>query len=85
MVCAPDRIVAASFIVIGSIGVVAQILNFYRLLKKNDIDVKLYTSRQFKYTLALFGEDIEQNRDKFRSELNKTHELFKQFIHKQRP
>ncbi|EFE94685.1 protease SohB [Serratia odorifera] len=85
MACVADRIVAAPFAIIGSIGVVAQIPNFHRLLKKNDIDVELHTAGQFKRTLTLFGENTEQGRDKFREDLNETHELFKQFVHQQRP
>ena len=60
MACVADRIVAAPFAIIGSIGVVAQIPNFHRLLKKNDIDVELHTAGQFKRTLTLFGENTEQ-------------------------
>ncbi|CAI0722968.1 protease SohB [Serratia ficaria] len=85
MACVADRIVAAPFAIIGSIGVVAQIPNFHRLLKKNDIDVELHTAGQFKRTLTLFGENTEQGREKFREDLNETHELFKQFVHQQRP
>lgn len=85
MACVADYIVAAPFAIIGSIGVVAQIPNFHRLLKKNDIDVELHTAGQFKRTLTLFGENTEQGREKFREDLNETHELFKQFVHQQRP
>ncbi len=85
MACVADRIVAAPFAIIGSIGVVAQIPNFHRLLKKNDIDVELHTAGEFKRTLTLFGENTEQGREKFREDLNETHELFKQFVHQQRP
>jgi serine protease SohB len=85
MACVADRIVAAPFAIIGSIGVVAQIPNFHRLLKKNDIDVELHTAGEFKRTLTLFGENTEQGREKFREDLNDTHELFKQFVHQQRP
>ena len=85
MACVADRIVAAPFAIIGSIGVVAQIPNFHRLLKKNDIDVELHTAGQFKHTLTLFGENTEQGREKFREDLNETHELFKRFVHEQRP
>lgn len=85
MACVADRIVAAPFAIIGSIGVVAQIPNFHRLLQKNEIDVELHTAGQFKRTLTLFGENTEQGREKFREELNETHELFKQFVHQQRP
>ncbi|AHG18252.1 peptidase [Chania multitudinisentens RB-25] len=85
MACVADRIVAAPFAIIGSIGVVAQIPNFHRLLKKNEIDVELHTAGQFKRTLTLFGENTEQGREKFREDLNETHELFKQFVQQQRP
>lgn len=85
MACVADRIVAAPFAIIGSIGVVAQIPNFHRLLQKNEIDVELHTAGEFKRTLTLFGENTEQGREKFREELNETHELFKQFVQQQRP
>lgn len=85
MACVADHIVAAPFAIIGSIGVVAQIPNFHRLLKKNDIDVELHTAGEFKRTLTLFGENTEQSREKFREELNETHQLFKTFVHQQRP
>lgn len=85
MACVADRIVAAPFAIIGSIGVIAQLPNFHRLLKKNDIDIELHTAGQFKRTLTLLGENTPAGRDKFREELNETHQLFKQFVHQQRP
>ncbi|MFV0547774.1 MAG: protease SohB [Limnobaculum xujianqingii] len=85
MACVADYIVAAPFAVIGSIGVVAQLPNFHRLLKKNDIDVELHTAGEFKRTLTLFGENTDQGREKFREELNETHQLFKDFVREQRP
>ncbi|RWR03723.1 peptidase [[Pantoea] beijingensis] len=85
MACVADRIVAAPFSIIGSIGVVAQIPNFNRLLKRNEIDVELHTAGEYKRTLTLFGENTEQGREKFREDLNETHQLFKQFVHEMRP
>jgi len=85
MACVADRIVAAPFSIIGSIGVVAQVPNFHRLLKRNDIDVELHTAGQYKRTLTLFGENTEQGREKFREDLNETHHLFKHFVHEMRP
>ncbi|WP_435948032.1 protease SohB [Dryocola sp. BD586] len=85
MACVADRIVAAPFSIIGSIGVVAQVPNFHRLLKRNDIDVELHTAGQYKRTLTLFGENTEQGREKFREDLNETHLLFKHFVHEMRP
>ena len=85
MACVADRIVAAPFAIIGSIGVVAQIPNFNRLLKRNEIDVELHTAGEYKRTLTLFGENTEQGREKFREHLNETHLLFKQYVHEMRP
>ncbi|MEB6533915.1 protease SohB [Pantoea stewartii] len=85
MACVANTIVAAPFAVIGSIGVVAQIPNFNRLLKRNDIDVELHTAGQYKRTLTLFGENTEEGREKFQQDLNETHLLFKQFVHEMRP
>ncbi|MEM6159163.1 protease SohB [Erwinia sp. P6884] len=85
MACVADRIVAAPFSIIGSIGVVAQIPNFNRLLKRNEIDVELHTAGEYKRTLTLFGENTEQGREKFREDLNETHLLFKTFVHQMRP
>ncbi len=83
--CVADRIVAAPFAIIGSIGVVAQIPNFNRLLKRNDIDMELHTAGAYKRTLTLFGENSAEGREKFQQDLNETHELFKQFVHEMRP
>ncbi|CAK9885116.1 MAG: putative protease SohB [Candidatus Erwinia impunctatus] len=85
MACVASQIVAAPFSIIGSIGVVAQIPNFNRLLKHNNIDVELHTAGEYKRTLTLFGENTEQGREKFREDLNDTHLLFKQFVTQMRP
>lgn len=85
MACVADRIVAAPFAIIGSIGVVAQIPNFNRLLKRNDIDIELHTAGAYKRTLTLFGENSPAGRKKFQQELNETHQLFKTFVQRMRP
>ncbi len=85
MACVADKIVAAPFAIIGSIGVVAQIPNFNRFLKGKEIDIELHTAGQFKRTLTLLGENTEEGRQKFRESLNETHDLFKEFVHQMRP
>lgn len=85
MACVANRILAAPFAIIGSIGVVAQIPNFNRLLKKHDVDLELHTAGEFKRTLTLFGENTDAARTKFRQDLDETHELFKAFVIEQRP
>ena len=85
MACVADKIVAAPFSIIGSIGVVAQIPNFNRFLKNKEIDIELHTAGQYKRTLTLLGENTEEGRQKFREDLNETHHLFKDFVHRMRP
>ncbi len=85
MACVADKICAAPFAVIGSIGVVAQVPNFHRLLKKKDIDVELLTAGEYKRTLTLFGENTEKGREKFIDDLENTHKLFKHFVSENRP
>lgn len=85
MAVVADQIIAAPFAVVGSIGVLAQIPNFYRLLKKHDIDVEQHTAGEYKTTLTMFGENTEKAREKFQEELEDTHHLFKQFVQEHRP
>jgi serine protease SohB len=85
MACVADKIVAAPFAIIGSIGVVAQMPNFNRLLKKHDIDFEEITAGQYKRTLTLFGENTDADRQKFREEIEDAHKLFKEFVTDNRP
>ncbi|MEE9334806.1 MAG: protease SohB [Granulosicoccaceae bacterium] len=85
MACVADKLVAAPFAVVGSIGVVAQIPNFHRLLKKMDIDFELLTAGKFKRTLTLFGENTDEGRDKFLEDIEKIHDQFKNYVDTRRP
>lgn len=80
MACVADKIIAAPFAIIGSIGVIAQIPNFNRLLKKNNVDFEMVTAGEYKRTLTLFGENTDKGREKFKEEIEQTHDLFKQFV-----
>jgi len=85
MACVADKLLAAPFAVIGSIGVVAQLPNFHRFLKKKDIDFELITAGEYKRTLTLFGENTEKGRAKFIEEIEDTQRLFKSFVATHRP
>ena len=85
MACIADRIIAAPFAVLGSIGVVAQVPNFNRLLKSQKVDVELHTAGAHKRTLTMFGENTDEGRQKFRAELEEVHQLFKVFVRDNRP
>lgn len=85
MACVADTIVAAPFAIVGSIGVVAQLPNFNRLLRKHDVDFEQITAGKYKRTLTMFGENTAAGREKFQEEINEAHELFKDFIRVNRP
>ena len=85
MACVADRILAAPFAIIGSIGVVAQMPNFNRVLKKHDVDYELLTAGEHKRTLTMFGENTDKGREKFIEELEETHQLFKDYVSERRP
>lgn len=85
MACVADKLISAPFAILGSIGVVAQLPNFNRLLKKNDIDYEMLTAGEYKRTLTIFGENTDKGREKFVEELEDTHALFKTFVAENRP
>lgn len=80
-----NRILSAPFAIIGSIGVVAQIPNFHRLLKKHDVDVEILTAGEFKRTVTMFGEITEKGRRKALDQMEDIHGLFKDFVKSYRP
>src|SRR4051812_43550353 len=85
MACVADKIVAAPFAIIGSIGVVAQVPNLHRLLEKHNVDFQEMTAGEFKRTVSVFGEITDKGRKKFQEELEDTHLLFKEFVKVHRP
>lgn len=85
MACVADKIIAAPFAVLGSIGVVAQMPNFNRLLKHNKVDIELHTAGEHKRTLTMVGENTAKARKKFQEDLEDTHVLFKDFVKDHRP
>lgn len=85
MACGADRLRAAPFAVLGSIGVVAQVPNVHRLLKRHDIDMEILTAGRYKRTLTVFGENTDEGREKFHEDLETTHRLFKQHVAERRP
>ncbi|MBK1704681.1 protease SohB [Halochromatium glycolicum] len=84
MACVANRILAAPFAVIGSIGVLAELPNFHRLLQEKGVDFELHTAGEHKRTLTLFGENTEEGRAKLREQLEDTHGQFKVFISRYR-
>ena len=85
MACVANKIISAPFAIVGSIGVVAQVPNFNRLLEKHNIDIEQHTAGEFKRTLTMLGKNTEKGRQKFQQELEETHLLFKRYIAENRP
>ena len=85
MAAVANQVIAAPFAVVGSIGVVAEIPNIHRLLKKHDVDVEVITAGRYKRTLTVLGENTEEGRRKFTEELEDLHSLFQEFVTDKRP
>ncbi|MBL4821671.1 MAG: protease SohB [Gammaproteobacteria bacterium] len=85
MACLADKLVAAPFAIIGSIGVLVQLPNFHRVLKKNDIDYETISAGEFKTTLTTFGEITKKGRDKVKEDVEDMHVIFKQWVKDHRP
>ena len=85
MACVADRILAAPFAILGSIGVLAQIPNFNRLLDNKGVDFEMITAGKYKRTVTMFGKNTDEDRAKMQEELDDVHDLFKGAVARYRP
>jgi serine protease SohB len=85
MACIANRIVAAPFAVIGSIGVIAQLPNFNRALTDKGIDFEQVTAGKYKRTVTMFGRTTDEDRAKLKEEIEEVHHLFKRMVAQNRP
>ncbi len=85
MACLADRLVAAPFAILGSIGVLVQLPNFNRLLHKHEVDYETISAGEFKTTLTTFGEITQKGRDKVKEDVEEMHTLFKNWVKQHRP
>lgn len=85
MACVADTIIASDFAVVGSVGVISQLPNFNKLLKKHDIDFEMFTAGEYKRTITIFGENDDDDRAKHQADIERIHELFKNFVKTHRP
>lgn len=85
MASVAHKILAAPFAIVGSIGVVAEMPNFHKVLEKYNIDYEQFTAGEYKRTVSMFGENSEAAKEKFRAELNEIHHIFKDFVQQYRP
>jgi serine protease SohB len=77
MACVASKIYAAPFAILGSIGVLAQIPNFNRLLDSHGIDFEQITAGKYKRTVTMFGKTTDADRAKLKEDLEDVHALFK--------
>ena len=77
MACVASRIYAAPFAILGSIGVLAQIPNFNRLLDSHGVDFEQISAGKYKRTVTMFGKNTDADRAKLKEELEDIHILFK--------
>lgn len=77
MAATANKIIAAPFAIVGSIGVLAQIPNFNRVLENHGIDFEQITAGKYKRTVTMFGKNTDEDRDKLKQELEAIHGLFK--------
>ena len=85
MACVADRIIAAPFAILGSVGVLAQLPNFHQLLSRHGVEFEQLKAGDYKRTLTLFGENTDEDRARLQSQLDDTHALFQGFVQEYRP
>ena len=85
MACVADRIIAAPFAIVGSIGVLAQLPNFHRLLEEKGVDFEQVMAGRYKRTLTVFGKNTDEGRAKVQQEVEDIHDLFKSQVREHRP
>ncbi len=85
MACVATKIYAAPFAILGSIGVLAQIPNFNRMLDGHGVDFEQITAGKYKRTVTMFGENTDEDRAKLKEELEEVHALFKSAVAQYRP
>lgn len=85
MACVADRIYAAPFAILGSIGVLAQMPNFNRMLDDKGIDFEQISAGKYKRTVTMFGKNTDEDRAKMKEELEDVHSLFKNTVANYRP
>jgi serine protease SohB len=85
MACVANKILAAPFAILGSIGVIAQMPNFNRALEERGIDFEQVTAGKYKRSVTMFGKNTDEDRAKLKEELEDVHALFKGAVARYRP
>ena len=85
MACTADKIVASPFAVLGSIGVISDVPNFFNRLQREGIEFQTITAGKYKRTVTptkkISNEDLKKSKEDVEGILR----LFKTFVHTNRP
>jgi len=85
MACVADRVIAAPFSVLGSIGVVASVFNFADRLEREGLAVEDVTAGKYKRTMTPYKKPSPEDRQKVQDDLNSVLSEFKHHVSKHRP
>ena len=85
MACVASKILAAPFAIVGSIGVIAQLPNFNRMMDSHGIDFEQITAGKYKRNVTIFGKNTDEDRARLKEQLEDVHSLFKGAVSKYRP
>ena len=85
MACVANRILAAPFAIVGSIGAFAAIPNLHRLLDARGVDIEEFQAGEFKRTVTMLGKNTDAGRAKLQEQLDNIHKLFREFVAEYRP
>jgi serine protease SohB len=85
MACVANKIVVAPFAILGSIGVIAQLPNFNRLLESHGVDFEQITAGDYKRNVTMFGKNTDEDRARLKEQLEDVHALFKDAVGAYRP
>jgi serine protease SohB len=85
MACVANKIIAAPFAILGSIGVIAQLPNFNRFMDSHGVDFELVTAGDYKRNVTMFGKNTDEDRARLKEQLEDVHSLFKAAVSAYRP
>jgi serine protease SohB len=85
MASVANEICVAPFAILGSIGVIAQIPNFHKLMDEHGVGFEQITAGKYKRTVTMFGENTDADRAKLKQELEEVHLMFIEAVSQYRP
>ncbi|KZX82185.1 hypothetical protein A3715_00045, partial [Oleiphilus sp. HI0009] len=81
MAAVGDRIIASPTSMLGSIGVIMEVPNFYNLLDRAGVQFHQFTAGKHKRLVSMTNKIGDAAKDQINQDLEKSHELFKNHVH----